>query len=130
MHWPSNASAAEGSTDVVAVNAASYTGPLAPGAIAAAFGVNLATTTSLASNVPLPTEISGSSARLIDSQNVERRSSSSSSSSGQINFLIPDDACARLGTACHQARGRHNIRAASIEIAQASPAIFTVFSNG
>ena len=63
VRWPSHARAAEGSPEVVAVNAASYTGPLAPGTIAAAFGVNLATATSLAAQVPLPTELSGASAR-------------------------------------------------------------------
>jgi len=129
VRWPSNARAAEGGAEVVTVNAASYTGPLAPGAIAAAFGVNLATATSLAAQVPLPTELSGSSVRLIDSANIERSLSLFFVSSGQINFLIPDETALGLAQLVIS-RGDGTSSRGTIEIAQTSPAIFTVFSNG
>src|SRR5205085_3818034 len=89
---PESARAAEeDAPSIVTVNAASYTGPLAPGTIAAAFGVNLAASTNLAEQVPLPTELDGSSARLMDSENVEHPLSLFFVSPGQINFLMPDD---------------------------------------
>jgi uncharacterized protein (TIGR03437 family) len=129
LRWPEKARAAEDAPSVVAVNAASYSGPLAPGAIAAAFGVNLAASTRLAESVPLPTELGGSAARLIDSQNVEHPLPLFFVSPGQINFLMPDEAA--LGQAqLIVTREDGTASQGTIDIAQASPAIFTALSNG
>lgn len=129
VRLPESARAAEDAPSVVTVNAASYTGPLAPGTIAAAFGINLAMSTNLADQVPLPNELAGSSARLMDSENVEHPLALFFVSPGQINFLMPDDVA--LGQAqIIITREDGTSSRGSLEIAQASPAIFTALSNG
>src|SRR5882724_8689345 len=45
------------------VNAASFTAPVAPGALISIFGVNLAPQTAAASQIPLPTSLAGVSVR-------------------------------------------------------------------
>jgi len=129
VRLPESTRAAEDAPSVVTVNAASYTGPLAPGSIAAAFGVNLAASTNLADQVPLPTELAGSSARLMDSENVEHSLSLFFVSPGQINFLMPDDVA--LGQAqIVITREDGTSSRGPLEIAQSSPAMFTALSNG
>ena len=127
--WPLSARAADDSPSVVTVNAASYTGPLAPGAITAAFGVSLASSVSLADHVPLPTDLGGTSARLIDNEGVEHPLPLFFVSPGQINFLMPDNVA--FGPAqILITRDDGSISRGNVEIAQASPAIFTARSNG
>lgn len=73
---------------VSAVSAANFSADaLAPEAIAAAFGTNLATATVVASTVPLPTELAGTKVRV----NGELASLFFAAPS-QINFLIPPTA--------------------------------------
>ncbi|MBK7600644.1 MAG: hypothetical protein IPJ07_19875 [Acidobacteria bacterium] len=63
--------AAEGANSVGKVTAASYLRQLSPGAIAAAFGANLATQSEAAQFLPLRTELAGTRVRLMDSRNNE-----------------------------------------------------------
>ncbi|MCI0664385.1 MAG: hypothetical protein L0220_25280, partial [Acidobacteria bacterium] len=114
---------------VVSVNAASYTSPLSPGLIAAAFGTNLATRVDSAQSLPLPTDLSGTTIRLIDSRNVEHRASLFFVSPGQINFLIPDQV-AIGNTQTIVTNGNGVVSSGDMQIVNSSPAIFTTTFDG
>ena len=121
--------AAEGANSVVTVNAASYLRQLSPGAIAAAFGANLATQSEAAQFLPLRTELAGTRVRLMDSRNNEFYAPLFFASSGQVNFLIPDEAA--LGAVRMAITNSNGITSSGeIELVSSSPAIFTRDSNG
>lgn len=114
---------------VVSVNAASFAGPLAPGSIAAAFGTNLATRLDSAVALPLPTNLAGTSIRIIDSRNIEFAAQLFFVSPGQINYLIPEQAA--LGTAqVIITAGNGEISRGELQVMSSSPAIFTVSYTG
>lgn len=114
---------------VVSVNAASFAATLSPGAIAAAFGSNLATRTESAQFVPLPTSLAGTTVRVIDSRNVEYAASLFFVSPGQINYLIPDQAA--LGAAqIIITSGNGEISRGTLQLVNSAPAIFTTAYTG
>ncbi len=114
---------------VVSVNAASYLSPLAPGSIAAAFGTNLAAQVASAQFIPLPTELAGTTVRLIDSRNVEFRAPLFFVSPGQINYLIPDQVA--LGAVQVIVKnGNGATSQGDLQLANSSPAMFTTTYNG
>lgn len=122
------ATAAPGST-VVTVNAASYDSAVAPGAIAAAFGAGLAEGTDQAAGLPLPTLLKGASVTLTDSLGIEHPAPLFFVSSGQINYLIPEDAA--LGSGRLAILDSHGVIAeGDVQIVAAAPAIFTFAANG
>jgi uncharacterized protein (TIGR03437 family) len=111
------------------VSAASFSGPLSPESIAAAFGAGLASETTVGSTLPLPTEIKGTSITVTDSTSVTRTAGMFFTSPGQINFLVPP------GTAS----GTANITAyvdglavanGTVTVFSVAPAIFTANSSG
>jgi uncharacterized protein (TIGR03437 family) len=119
----------QASAPVVSVNAASYKSPLAAGAISAAFGTNLATKTELAQSLPLPTQLAGTSVRLIDSRNVEHRAPLFFVSPGQINYFIPE----QVATGAVQVivtSGNGTVSRGELQIANSSPAVFTTTYDG
>ncbi|MGH9844295.1 MAG: hypothetical protein ACREEM_36695, partial [Blastocatellia bacterium] len=114
---------------VTSVNAASFLGPLAPGSIAAAFGTNLATQTVSAQSLPLPTQLGGTSLRIVDVNGASHQAPLFFVSAGQINYLIPD------GVAMGNAQiivtsGNGAVSTGQSQIASASPALFTTTYNG
>ncbi|MGH9769660.1 MAG: SBBP repeat-containing protein, partial [Blastocatellia bacterium] len=75
---------------VTNVSAASFVGgELASEQIAAAFGTGLATTTQIASTLPLPTELAGTTVSVRDSQGMSRPAPLFFISPNQINYQIP-----------------------------------------
>lgn len=134
MRWSdrifsAQASAVSGNAAVVSVNAASFDGPLSPGAIAAAFGTNLATRAETAAYVPLPTELAGTSVRIVDSQNVEHKASLFFVSDQQINYLIPSGAA--LGPAQLTITNSNGVLSrGELQLVSSSPAIFTTSYTG
>lgn len=114
---------------VVSVNAASFAATLSPGAIAAAFGGNLATRTESAQFMPLPTKLAGTTVRVTDSRNVEHTASLFFVSSGQVNYLIPANAA--LGTAqIVITSGSGEISRGTLQLVNSAPAIFTTSYTG
>src|SRR5262245_568499 len=114
---------------VVSVNAASYMGPLAPATITAAFGVNLATRTEAAQSLPLPTQLAGVTVLVIDSANVQHSAPLFFVSSGQINYLIPEQAAPGAAQLIVN-NGAGVISQGQLQIANSSPAIFTANFSG
>ncbi len=75
---------------VAAISAASFLGgSLAPESIVAGFGAGLASGTEIASTVPLPTTLLGTTVRVRDKVGFERTAPLFFVSPGQINFQIP-----------------------------------------
>jgi uncharacterized protein (TIGR03437 family) len=111
------------------VSAASFSGPLAPESIAAAFGASLAGETTVSSTVPLPTEIKGTSITVTDSASVTRTAGMFFASPGQINFLVPP------GTASGTAQITAYVDSVAVAngtavVFSVAPAIFTANSSG
>lgn len=74
---------------VTTVSAASFARATTSGAIVAAFGTALATTTQSAATIPLPTELGGVTVTVRDSAGVARPAPLFFVSPQQINYLIP-----------------------------------------
>ncbi len=112
------------------VSAASYVGStLAPEVIVAGFGTNLATATAVATSLPLPTTLNGTSVRVRDASGTERPAPLFFVSSTQVNFLIP------AGTSSGAAAVtviRNNTSAATgtITIASVAPSLFSADASG
>ncbi len=116
---------------VTSVSAASFAAnsPLATESIAAAFGSNLATSTEIASTLPLPTELAGVSLKVKDSAGMERLAPLFFVSPTQINYQIPP------GTAVGPAgvtvtNGIDVTAAGAVEIASVSPGLFSADASG
>jgi uncharacterized protein (TIGR03437 family) len=124
---PSTAQAAAAA--VVSVNAASFLDPLAPGTISAAFGTNLATRLESAQSLPLPTQLAGTTVRLIDSANVQHQAQLFFVSPGQINYLIPDQV-AQGAAQIVVTNGNGVVSQGQLQVANSSPAVFTAAYNG
>jgi len=72
--------------------------PFAPEVILAAYGTNLATGTSTASVVPLPTSLNGNSVTVTDSTGTSRPASLFYVSPSQVNFELPENTASGLAS--------------------------------
>ncbi|MDX2042059.1 MAG: putative Ig domain-containing protein [Acidobacteriota bacterium] len=112
------------------VSAASYRGEaLTSDQIVAVFGINLATTTQVATSVPLPTTLAGTTVKVRDSANVERLAPLFFVAPTQVNYLVPP------GTAAGQATilitsGNGAVSGSVVEIANVAPGIFVADASG
>ena len=73
------------------LNAASFTPGVAPGSLQSLFGERLATETAAASELPLPEALNGVRIEIIDTTEAAHPARLLYVSSGQINFLTPDE---------------------------------------
>ncbi len=112
------------------VSAASFAaGDLASEAIGAAFGSNLATGTSVAVTLPLPTTLGGVSVKVRDSAGTERLAPLFFVSPGQLNLLIPTGTS--TGPATITVSNTSGIVATgALNIAAVAPGLFTFAANG
>jgi uncharacterized protein (TIGR03437 family) len=119
-----------GTFATASVSAASFSpAGLAAEAIVSAFGLDLANTVAVASTLPLPTDLAGTTVRVRDSLGIERLAPLFFVASGQINYQIPPDTAS--GTAMIIVRsgsGAVSIGAAQIE--RVAPGLFTFTSDG
>lgn len=114
---------------IVSVNAASYSGSLAPGSIAAGFGVGLASGTVAAAALPLPTELGGVSVVVTDGGGREMVAPLFFVSPGQINYLVPEEAGLGAGRVRVMNRGVM-VSEGEVSLTRAAPALFTATANG
>ncbi|HZS06074.1 MAG TPA: Ig-like domain-containing protein [Blastocatellia bacterium] len=131
-HSSSSASARPGDNPipVTTVSAASYeTGAIAPGAIVASFGTLLATRLEVASSLPLPTTLAGTTVRIKDSAGVERPAPLFFVSAGQINLVVPVDTA--TGTATVTVRSEDGTASTgTMEVKPVGISVFTANSDG
>jgi uncharacterized protein (TIGR03437 family) len=118
------------SNNAVSVSGASFTGNLLSSeAIVAVFGQGLATATQVATTIPLPTSLAGTSVRVTDSAGADRNAPLFYVSPNQINYLMPS------GTANGLARitivsGTREVASGAIEIQIVHPALFSANATG
>jgi uncharacterized protein (TIGR03437 family) len=112
------------------VSAASYSGAaLARESIIASFGNNLATTTTMANAIPLPTNLGGSTVRVRDSAGVDRLAPLFFVSPTQINYLIPPQtATGEAVITITSGAGVPSINTA--QIAAVAPGLFSANASG
>ncbi len=113
------------------VNAASYanTQPVAAESLVSVFGANLATRDQVVTQLPLPTELAGTSVKVRDSLGVERLASLFYVGKLQVNYQIP------AGTAAGYAivtitNGNGEIFTSAVNITNVTPGLFTANQNG
>jgi uncharacterized protein (TIGR03437 family) len=117
-------------TSVASVSAASFSGAeLASESIVAAFGVGLATTTSVATSLPLPTTLAGTTVKVRDSAGASRDAPLFFVAPGQVNYLVPAGTAAGAATVTITS-GNGAISAGAAQIASVAPGLFSANSNG
>jgi len=122
MTWRTTGQGGNGT--VATVSAASYTAPVAPDSIAAAFGTKLATGNGSAISLPLPTELAGTTVK-VNGEPVPLFFVSPL----QVNFLIPAGTAPGTATVVVQA-GDKTVSAGTVQVKQTAPAIFTLNASG
>lgn len=122
--------AAAAQTQLSLVSAASYeAGALAPEAMVSAFGARLATATNVATVLPLPITLGGTTVKVKDSAGLERSAVLFFVSPTQVNFQIP--ASTALGAAIVTIRsGDGTVSTGTITVAKVAPSLFTADATG
>lgn len=112
------------------VSAASYEGSLFTGEeIVAAFGSGLTSATEIASSVPLPTTLAGTTVKVKDSAGTERLASLFFVSPGQINYLLPPGIASGTATVT-VVNGSSTVASGAVEVAKVAPGLFSANSSG
>lgn len=115
---------------LASVSAASFLGEqIASESIVAAFGLNLATRTEVATTVPLPTSLAGTTVSVKDTAGVERLAPLFFVSGGQINYQMPPDAAIGDATVTVTS-GEGKVSLGTVKIAAIAPGLFSANSNG
>lgn len=115
---------------VKGVSAASYDGSaLTSEAIVAAFGSNLATTTQVATSVPLPTTLAGTTVKVKDSAGTERLAPLFFVSPGQINHQVPAGTAAGTATVTVTS-GDGTVSVGTAQIVAVAPGLFSANASG
>jgi uncharacterized protein (TIGR03437 family) len=115
-------------TSFTTASAGNWTAFVAPNSIAAGFGLNLATSTTSASGLPLGTTLGNASVTITDSAGTKTSAQLYMVSSGQINYLIPGNVA--LGKATVSVSANSNTYTGTLEISNVSPAIFAANNSG
>jgi uncharacterized protein (TIGR03437 family) len=114
---------------VTTVSAASFQPRLAPDALAATFGINLAVGTQSAASLPLPLDLLGTSVTIRESSGNEVPCPLLFVSPGQINHLIPPEISAGEKTITVRS-GSGTITMGKVMIFEIAPMIFSANNNG
>lgn len=113
------------------VSAASFADFMAPGAIAAAFGLNYTSQTDNARAIPLPTTLGGVRAYVYYNTPLQQEVGIFYASPGQVNFLLPKDmAYGGLATAQVINIQEDALRPGFFVCSEVEPSIFTTSQNG
>ncbi|MGH9854938.1 MAG: IPT/TIG domain-containing protein, partial [Blastocatellia bacterium] len=115
---------------VTTVSAASFQGQaLASESIVAAFGANLATGLGVASGLPLPTALLGTTVRVRDSFGMERFAPLFFVAPAQVNFLMPAGTVNGAATITITS-GNNSISVGTVQIASVAPGLFSANADG
>ncbi len=112
------------------VSAANYSAqPLASEQIIAAFGTNLATATTIATELPLPTSLAGTTVSVRDSAGTDRAAPLFFVSPNQVNYLMPAGlASGQAIVTIRSANGE--VSGGFVNISTIAPGLFTVDASG
>ena len=116
---------------VTSVSAASFDGGfgLASESIASGFGEGLAGETAVATSLPLPTVLAGTSVRVTDSTGGCRLASLFFVSPGQINYLMPEGTAAGLAKVSVEISSQE-VASGNVQINPVAPALFSADASG
>lgn len=112
------------------VSAANFRAPLASQMIVAAFGLNLATTTEIAANIPLPTTLANRRVLFRNLDGMETAAPLLFVSPNQINFLVPAQGVNRLPTIIVRDLNNQIVSVTFPTIELVAPGIFTANADG
>jgi uncharacterized protein (TIGR03437 family) len=121
--------AAGGLGPVANLSSANYAAALAPEAIAAAFGANLATGVQVATAVPLPTLMQGTSVTVTDQGGISRLAGLYFVSPSQINYEMPPGVGAGTASVTVSINGLP-VASGPAQIATVAPGLYTATSDG
>jgi uncharacterized protein (TIGR03437 family) len=111
------------------VSAASYNGEQSAESIAAAFGENLSNGTAVATTLPLPTTLAGTTVKVKDAEGTERDAPLFFVSANQINYLLP--AGTRPGLAAISVvKGDAIVATGTLPVTDVAPGLFSANSSG
>ena len=127
-YWMARYYGVLGADTLRVVSAASGASTLAPGAIASAFGANLANSTVSSGTQPPPQSLGGVTVTVKDSAGVSRPAGLYFVSAGQVNFVMPADMAP--GTASITIRSSSDTITTSTDVALVAPALFTADASG
>ena len=113
----------------VALSTAGQVEPFAAQSIVSAYGTNLATGTTFASSLPLPTSLDGTTVTVTDNAGVARIAPLFYVSPSQINFEIPANTATGAAYVGIQGQGG-GAQTASIQIGKVSPGLFELNGSG
>jgi uncharacterized protein (TIGR03437 family) len=112
------------------VSAASYQGPeLAAESIVAAFGAEMATSVAVASSIPLPTMLAGTTVRVRDSAGVERLAPLFFVAPQQVNYQLPPGTAAGAATVTITS-GAGAVSTGAVQIAAIAAGLFAANADG
>ena len=116
---------------VTTVSAASFVGggALAPASIASGFGTDLATATEVATTLPLPTSLAGTTVGVTDSGGTDRPAELFFVSPGQINYLIPEATKTGLALITVSVDGQL-VAEGTVRVESVAPSLFTANATG
>jgi uncharacterized protein (TIGR03437 family) len=127
---------------VTSVNSASYSGlELARDSIVIAFGSNLAVGPAIATSIPLPADLRGTSVKITDNKKKEHLAPLFSVTPGQVNYLIPAEVAPGLA-AVTITSGNGAVSTGSLQVARryesytwetyasVAPGLFSANSDG
>ncbi|MEP7340770.1 MAG: hypothetical protein ABI977_23775 [Acidobacteriota bacterium] len=115
---------------IASVSAASFAGTeLTPEGITAAFGEKLATQTLSANDLPLPTQLAGTTVKVKDSGGMERSAPLFFVAPAQINYLIPSGTALGIATITVTS-GDGTVSGGTATIAAVAPGLFTANASG
>jgi len=115
---------------VASVSAASFGGAeLASESIVAAFGAGLATATQVATSLPLPTTLAGTTVKVRDSAGVERDAPLFFVAPAQVNYLVPAGTAAGAATVTITS-GDGKVSTGVVQIAAVAPGLFSANASG
>jgi uncharacterized protein (TIGR03437 family) len=115
---------------VTSVSAASFNGStLAAESIVAAFGTSLATSVQVASSLPLPTSLAGTTVKVKDSAGVERLAPLFFVAPTQINYQLPPGTANGTATVMVTS-GDGAVSVGAVQVALVAPGLFSVNASG
>ncbi|MBS1788550.1 MAG: hypothetical protein JST85_12550 [Acidobacteria bacterium] len=122
---------AAGLRTVATVSAASFsqTAGVAPEEIVAGFGPGLASSIAVASSLPLPTSLAGTTVKVRDSLNVDRLAPLFFVSPDQVNYQIPSGTAAGLATVIITNPAGETILG-TVAVSNVAPSLFAANSSG
>jgi uncharacterized protein (TIGR03437 family) len=115
--------------NLAVVSSASYLTPIAPDSIASAFGASLATRTQVATTLPLPESLAGTTVKIKDSAGREHTARLFFVATNQVNLWVPADVAPGAAMVTITSEDR-SVSAGTVQIERCALSLFSADSSG